>query len=258
MVMDLTQVITVVITTSPIPSHPSTEVIDRVCEKIWQQLPGVRIVILADGVHPEETQFADRYAEYLSILAKRKSLTVYIAPSWGHQSGTLRWALIENNFVSTPLILFTDHDRTFTDRPIPWQGLTQTLLDGQFVGVRFQADAGRKSETEFGTFTPHGIPVVRITQYLNWPTLNRTDYFTEFVDSFGAAKTFLEISESDGFLTQNFERFPYCFYNPVGDCVSSTHLNGREFKATPEDKARPRPYMEFSGYRRRYGETDQW
>lgn len=250
--------ITVVISTSPIPSHPSTQIIDQVCEKIWQQLPGVPIVVLADGVHPEETHLAERYSEYIVRLQQKAGVTLYVAPSWGHQSGTLRWALIENKFVNTPLILFTDHDRTFTDRPIPWQGLVQTLLDGTFYGVRFNADAGRKDNTEFGDFAPYGIPLVRTTQYLNWPTLNRTDYFIEFVDSLGSAKTFLEIGESDGFLTRNFERFPYCFYNPVGGSISSIHLSGREFQATQEDRTRPRPYMEFPGYRRRYGETEKW
>ena len=53
--------LTVLIFTSPVPSHPSTWLLERVYSSIRRHLPGARIVILADGKAGDEPK---EYVEF--------------------------------------------------------------------------------------------------------------------------------------------------------------------------------------------------
>ena len=60
--------LTVLIPTSPIPSCPSTEIIDATYRSIRERLPSAPILIACDGYH-EGACSEDAYDEYLSRLS---------------------------------------------------------------------------------------------------------------------------------------------------------------------------------------------
>ena len=64
--------VTAVITTSPLYGHPSTDVIDAAYESIRFHLPEVRVLILADGVRKEQKCWAERYAVYKRNLLDKQ------------------------------------------------------------------------------------------------------------------------------------------------------------------------------------------
>ena len=68
--------ITVVIPTSPIPSHPSTAIIDETIASVRKQLPDSRIIVTADGVRAEQVGMANNYFEYLVALNKQAKVDI--------------------------------------------------------------------------------------------------------------------------------------------------------------------------------------
>lgn len=71
--LDLKKFITAVITTSPIPSHPSTAIFDETYTSVRRHLPDVSILVLADGIRPEQRdEFHDDYEQYRSQLREKE------------------------------------------------------------------------------------------------------------------------------------------------------------------------------------------
>lgn len=248
--MNPNDAITAIIPTSPLACHPSTVIIDEIIQQTRKHLPDAGITILADGVHPEEQYLADRYEVYLRNLTGRafewSNVTISSFGEWLHQSGMLR-QLIARDAVKTPLVFWSEHDIPLNDLPIDWQGIVDTLLDGQIGGIRFEltGDPLKMNEVR-GRVSPHGIPLVLSTQFVNWPQVFRLDYLKEFLEVFGNSKTYLECAEFDGRVGQLWDRWQYGIYSPEGEIRRCYHTNGREKGAPGMGK----PFIEVNGTRR--------
>ena len=244
------EAITIVIPTSPIACNPSTEIIDETCAQVRKHLPDAKILILADGVHPEEEYLRDRYDGYLEALYKKDWTNVETISfsAWNHQSGMLRQILFERDIVKTPLVLWSEHDIPFrNDHLIDWQGIVDTLLDGQIGGIRFELTGDPPKHNEMrGKINPHGVPLELSTQYVNWPQVFRLDYLKEFLEVFGNSKTYLECSEFDGRVGQLWDRWQYGIYSPEGEIRRCYHTHGRARGIREIAK----PYVDINGHQR--------
>jgi hypothetical protein len=222
--------ITVIIPTSPIAIHPSTEIIVETFVQLRKHLPNTDAVILVDGVHPEETYLSERYSEYKNSLAIKfddASIRLRFHNEWLHQSGMLK-KLLEEDAISTPLVFWSECDIPLRDEPIDWQGIVDTLLEGEIGGIRFEltGDPPKRNEV-VGSIVTHGIPLVLSTQYVNWPQVFRLDYLKEFLEPFGNSKTYLECAEFDGRVGQLWKKWQYGIYSPEGEIRRCYHTNGR-------------------------------
>lgn len=250
--MNPNDAITVVIPTSPLWINPSTEIIDETYAQIRKHLPTAKILILADGVHPEEQYLAKNYHTYLKRLGYKTfeytNTTVFSFGEWLHQSGMLRRLLLEQDGgIETPLVFWSEHDIPLRNDFIDWQGIVDTLLDGKIGAIRFEltGDPPKRDETK-GLITPHGIPVMLSTQYVNWPQVFRLDYFTEMIARFEDARTYLECSERDGIVKELWSKWRYGIYSPEDEIRRCYHTHGRERGAPGLGK----PYIEVDGKRR--------
>src|SRR5262245_8616607 len=112
---DMRDEITVVMPTSPIPSNPSTDIIEQTIESVRAQpdLENCEIVVGFDGVRPQQVELRQRnYNEFKDrILWKMNHEMHNVLPlvldQWGHQANSVR-AMLEK--VRTPNILFMEHD----------------------------------------------------------------------------------------------------------------------------------------------------
>lgn len=241
--MNVNELITVIVPTSPIPSHPSTAVLHETLLTVRDHLPTAEIIITAD-VHPGQPRHADDYAEYLW----RMVLSCHL--DWGrtlpvlmdrhqHQTGMLHEAL---RLVRTPLVLYVEHDTPLTpDRPIEWGACASALLGNELDLIRFHHEAlilddhlhlmpdGRNRSLV------SGAPIARTVQWSQRPHLARTDYYRRIAaEHLRQPGRMIEdvmhsVVESawldDG--EEGYRRHRLGLYAPDGDIKRSYHLDGR-------------------------------
>ena len=230
------EAITVIIPTSPLAVHPSTEIIDETIAQVRKHLPEARILLLMDGVHPEEEYLRDKYQGFKRAIRniERSNLDFETVEflCWRHQSGMLKWILegspaCDDEEIKTPLVFWTEHDIPLNDAPINWQGIVDTLLEGKIGGIRFELTGNPPKRNEvMGRVVTHGIPLTLSTQYVNWPQVFRLDYLKAFVAAFGTSKTYLECSEFDNLVGRLWSKWQYGIYSP-DPIIRCYHTNGR-------------------------------
>lgn len=180
--------VTVVIPTSPIPCHPSTEMIEKVIEGVRQYFPVTRIIIMADGVRPSVEHRRVQYTEYLVYLTEKyfgTNTILKIAPEPRQQSGMLR-AVMQH--IDTPLVLFVEHDAVLRDKPpIEWGPIISLLLSGQVSMVRFYHWDRIWHEHQHlmrGEFTHNGVQFVKTVQFSGWPNIAAKGYYEHILNNY--------------------------------------------------------------------------
>ena len=184
--------VTAVVTTSPIPSHPSPAIMVETITRIQHHLPDVRILILVDGVRAELSRRRQDYEEYLDRLriyvrergGYRIDLCLYNDQNehW-HQTRMLANAL--HAIVDTPLILFSEHDLPlFRDRLIDWTALADSILYGPVDLVRLMLQPRVHPEHThlmFGYAPDCPAPLLRTMQFSGWTHLASTAKYREWL-----------------------------------------------------------------------------
>lgn len=234
--------VTVIIPTSPIPSHPSTTVIEATVASIRAQLPDSLIIIVADGVRPEQEARRGPYEHYL------RRLTWLTAHQWthvvplildhhAHQANTTRAAL---EMVLSPLVLFVEHDTPLAG-DIDWEGCSRAIQSGRANVIRFH------HETEI--LEPHrhlmldaepqdveGVPLLRTVQWSQRPHLASTGFYRQMLAAyFGTLSRTMIEDVMHGVVhtswTQHrdagWQQFRLWMYAPKGSLQRSLHLDGR-------------------------------
>lgn len=241
--------ITVLVTTSPIPSHPWTGVIEETIASVRAQLPRAEILIGIDGVRPEQEHRRDAYDEYTRRLLwltnnAWSNVLPVLMPEWQHQAATTRHLL---ELVRTPQVLFVEHDTPLVGH-IPWRGISAVVGSGQANVVRFHHEttvlpdhhrviAGMvdiaHEKTDTGSWT---VPLRRTSAWWQRPHLALTRFYREKVmahfndDSrtmiedvlYGVLHTAVADDE-----TAWWDWRVYVYSPPEGDMKRSTHLDGR-------------------------------
>ncbi len=182
--------VTVLIPTSPIPSHPDTWHIEQTVASVRHHLPQAEIVVTADGVRAEQAHYRAAYDEYvrrLSWLAAHDwgRCTLVVHDEHQHQANMARHAL---GMVRTPLVLFVEHDTPLcADEDIDWAACERAVLAGSLNVVRFHFEARIPHEHQYlmvdkAPVSIGGLPCVRTRQWSQRPHLASTDYYRRMLD----------------------------------------------------------------------------
>jgi hypothetical protein len=226
--------ITVLISSSPIPSHPDTGIIEQTVASVRKQLPLSEILIMCDGVRPEQEHRRQDYTEYLERLVWlcRRWRTVPLLFDFQHQANMTRRAL---DLVRDDLILFVEHD-TPLEGQIPWQPLAHFILNEDFHLIRFHHETAIPKEHEWlmrakALMQQRGVdyPIMKTVQWSQRPHLARTAYYRAWInDSFPVtSRTFIEDRMHGIVETEQWEKFRLGIYHPRGSIRRSSHLDGR-------------------------------
>ncbi len=247
---DMRDLITVVMPTSPIPSNPSTDVIEQTIESVRAQedLANCEIIVAFDGVRPQQIEQRKKSYEIYKdrllwkINHEMDNVLPLVLPLWGHQANSVRAAL---HVVQTPLILFMEHDTPICNK-FDWDALTRACQDDRVNTIRFHFEAQIHPEHAYLNVRPTegvqdicGAPLVAVAQWSQRPHLSKTNFYRGILlKYFGIdSRTMIE-DVIHGVLQQAFqehgeegwEQFKLWLYHPgePGTIKRSEHLDGRE------------------------------
>lgn len=235
--------VTVLIPTSPIESHPSTEIIETTIASVRFWHPEADILIMCDGVRSEQEHYRSRYEEYLERLvwlaARDGRISVTIHGVHRHQAEMTRRTL---DGVTTPLILFVEHDTPLvTDEQIDWLGLFRVMLSGYADVIRFHYEAHVQPEHAHLMLDREprdvlGVPLLRTVQWSQRPHLANTAFYRRILArNFPSDyKAMIEDvmhgrvhNDWREFGLAGWDRYLLWMYAPEGNIKRSLHLDGR-------------------------------
>jgi hypothetical protein len=233
--------VTVILTTSPVPLHPSMADLDTVISAIRHQLPEAEIVIAADGVRPEQEDARADYDEYVRRVCwlanfEWPNVVPFLADEWLGQAELTRRAL---KLVRTPLVFFVEHDRTPMG-DIDWPGICGLVMSGKVNALRLHETPEVHPEHAHLMLEDHavvwdGIPIRRTMAWWQHPHVIRTAVLRVFLEEYfdPAERTMIEdrlyqAAENDWFDNgpPAWNRWRLAIYSPP-DMKRHRHLNSR-------------------------------
>lgn len=225
--------ITVLITTSPIPSHPSTEILDETISNIRKYTDGL-IIILCDGVHESLKHREAAYQEYIeAIRNKYKNTAVMIFGGHQHQAIMTREIL---KHVQTELIFFVEHD-TSPVGDIPFDEICEMVRTSEEINcIRFNIFDRILPEHRYlmlGSETHDGIPLQRTIQYSQRPHIAKKAWYQDMLmHHFGENDRTMIEDVMHGVVQNEYRKkkrdtFGLAIYTPEGNQFRSYHSDGR-------------------------------
>lgn len=227
--------ITVLIPVSPVPSMPSTEVIDVTLDSIRTRLPAAEIIIMFDGVAPQLQHLKAQYEQFTQSLLWKINFMENCVPllfeEHSHQSLMVKKAL---ELVRTPVILFSEQD-TPLHNDIPFPELTEVVKSGYANIIRFHFEAQIHPEHEH-LMLDHspiqilGQPFLRTRQWSQRPHLASTQYYRDICSKYWDNEPRFIEHIMYGLVAEggdNYDEHRLHIYAPDGTLVRSKHIDGR-------------------------------
>jgi len=235
--LGIQEALTVIIPTSPIPSHPSTEIIDQTIKSVRFHTNS-DIILTIDGIRPEQENMQEQYEEYIRQLLWKcnfeyTNIMPVIFNEHKHQSGMMKETL---PLVKTPLLLYVEHDTPLvTDMPIDWQYLIQIILDQKAHVIRFHYESFVPKEHEYLMVGKPEGDLLKTVQWSQRPHLARTEFYKDAMRFFSEdANCFIEDLLYGKLLAAvqvegvgNWQDWKVFIYHPEGDIKRSLNLDGR-------------------------------
>lgn len=227
--------ITVLSSASPIPSHPSDHIIQETIRSVRYHLPDSRMYLMHDGIRPEQLDHEARYNIYFRKLAAKiangpdHDLILWPFQEFTHQAGMTMRILEE---VTTPLVLFVEADTPLLDRPIDWGMICDVVNRGMANYVRLHyAEEIHKDHQHLmhGKLTEN---LIKTSQFHMRPSIMLTRWFENLLHSSFTTKSrsFIEDVCYSPISWSPWEDFRCCVYDPDGtgkNMLRSGDLNGR-------------------------------
>lgn len=243
--------ITVVVPTSPVPSHPSTEIIEKVLASIRYHLPMAPIIVSADGVRPQVEFRRAQYIDYLKNLNqiveshKYGNLVLRTFEQPTQQAKMLRTAL--ETHITTPLVLFVEHDTYLVtdwnprdtdgitrseDCRTHWKDIAEVLLTGNANMVRFYAWEKIWHEHEYlmcGELNYRQTQFIKTKQYSQWPCIATADFYRQILREYFKPSDIVMIEPTmvSPVVTHPWEDFKIVVYHPRPNARRFYHMNAR-------------------------------
>lgn len=231
--------ITVVIPTSPIPSHPDTAVLEETLASARHHVHDAEIIVTFDGVRAEQGDQAVDYAEYIRralwLLDKQfQPVVPWVCSTHQHQTGMMHTAL---KLTRTPLLLYMEHDTPLvTDEPIHWDLISRFILSGESHLVRFHHEARIPEEHQHMMHGLENVLYERTRQWSQRPHLASTDFYRHIMGKCFTphANSFIE-DRMHGVVDEAFHvagmhglnKYRLHIYTPDGNIKRSYHTDGR-------------------------------
>lgn len=234
--------VTVVVTTSPIPSHPSMDVLLETLASITASFEAAgatvspRLVVACDGVRTEQKDLAPAYDEYVRQVCWQANqwwddVVPVVSKYHRHQARMMKYAL---EHVDTPVVLVAEHDTPFSGEAIQWQACVEMMAYGTLDVLRFSHEASIHPEHRHLCLdaTPQtvlDVPIVRTRQWSQRPHLARTDYYRRILDdNFSpSGNSFIEDRMHGVVQSQPVDRNRIAIYHPEGTIRRTLHTDGR-------------------------------
>lgn len=232
---DVEDKITILIPTSPIPSHPDTRLIEQTVTSVRHHFPRAEILLMCDGVRPAMEHRRPEYEEYKRRLVWKTNHDWHnvlpIIFDKHTQQAEMTRATIER--VRTPLVLFIEHDAYFTPEPIDWEAITRTLLEGEANMIRLYYQPAIQPEHAYlmrGECQLNGARFLRTVQYSQWPNVGTVEFYRRILEDHfpRGAKKMIETVMYSPVSESPWERYKVMIYYPPGGTRQWVHLNGRE------------------------------
>lgn len=223
---------TVLLVTSPVPSNPSTEVIDQTVLTIRDRTDAP-MLILADGVRPEQEHMTAAYNEYLHRVIWKAGhewdATVVVFDRHRHQAAMTRYVL--NGLVDTPSILFVEHDTPLVGQ-LPAYTLADITSSAAVNVIRLNHETTILPDHQHlieGNVTFDGVQLARTTQWSQRPHFANTDYYRTILSRYfaSAANTMIEDRMHGVIQSEPWGNHRVSIYMPGRDIKRSTHLDAR-------------------------------
>ncbi len=234
--------LTILMPTSPIPSHPDDGVIEDSIARLrgYAELDDAEIVIMFDGVPAKLAHRAEAYEEYkrrimwrihFDPLFENVRPLVFERPT--HQANMTRAALRD---VDTPLVMFVEHD-TWPCGEIPFGELCRLVeTNDQNVNVvRLQHYGGDvHPEHRYLLARPErvevcGVPLYLTRQWSQRPHIARADFYRRIIAQHFDEKawTMIEDVVHGPCAESRWSEFGVAIYAPPGDMKRSETCDGR-------------------------------
>lgn len=180
--------VTVLVLTSPMPSHPSTEILDQTLASLVEVgLGGCETFVLADGVREPQEHRRKEYEASLwsTVRTCGERVLPLVFGDHQHQARMTRRAL---ELVRTPLVLFVEGDCPIHG-PIDWGALAPVLLSGEANLVRFHHEEAVHPEHRHlmvgdGPTQVQGVNMWACAQWSQRPHLARSNYYRHILDAY--------------------------------------------------------------------------
>lgn len=236
--------ITAVVACSPLPSHPSSEVLDATLASIRERLPNSEIIIMFDAVPTTLLQLKAPYEEHIQKVLWRinnemHNVTPLVFDAHSHQSLMLKKAL---ELVRTPLILWSEQD-TPLHNDIPFSALAPVITTGYANLIRFHHEASIHPEHQYLMLDKEpidilGVPLLRTVQWSGRPHLASTKFYKDIASKYWDNKPRFIEHIMYGLVAEGgygYDEFRLHIYAPPKTFVRHKHLDGRRFGADQYD-----------------------
>lgn len=244
--------ITVLIPTSPIESHPDTAIIEETIASVRHHLPDAEILIMIDGVRPEQEHRTDDYNEYVRRLLWKCNydwhhVTPLLFDEFSHQTKMCRRALRHvrrGDLAGNAQILYVEHDAPLViDYEIEWVDLWAFLTTGKANTMRFHHESHVLDVHEHLMLDSEPVEVAlnvfakRTAQWSQRPHLARADFYDRVLAKYFSVDALAMIEDGlYGVLATGFQEggkpawneFKSWLYHPVdGNIKRSYTTDGR-------------------------------
>ena len=232
--------ITILICTSPIPSHPSTAILDETITNI-RKYTDAKAIIMADGVHESISHRTEDYEKYLITVKDNIISGLYgdcslkVFEHHRHQSEMTKQTLKE---VTTPLIMFVEHDTSIIGE-IPFNDICDIFISNYYTEInyiRFNIFHEILKEHKYlmlEKFEYHRIPLTQTLQYSARPHIARTDWYKDILWTYFSEGERCMIEDKlhsiviSKYKAIGFDTFGLFIYTPNGNQLRSYHSDGR-------------------------------
>jgi hypothetical protein len=236
--------ITILMPSSPVLLHPSTKHIEQTIRDVRVQLPNSEIILMLDGVRPEQEHRRADYEEYQRrVLWLCNYVWDNVLPvrfeEFNHQSGMVKKVLPR---IATPYVLFVEHDAPLVpDFPIPWENLTEAIRTGSANVIRLHHESAVHPEHTHLMLEDIkeicGAKMQKTVQWSQRPHLSSTAFYRHVMDTYftdesrafiehGLYGPMVEAYNVEGIMGWNL--WKVWLYHPDGDNIQRSYdLNSR-------------------------------
>lgn len=183
--------ISVVMPTSPIPSHPDTSIIWETISSVRDRLPDAPIYVTFDGVSDRTAPLADQYRDYIARFLfeanlRDRNIVPVIHDSHVHQTGMLRALLADPELERSEMVLYVEHDAPLTNE-LDFDQLAVPVRTGAANVIRFHHEHVVLPEhahlmLDTDPFIVGGVPLLRCRQWSQRPHLASTAFYRDLVN----------------------------------------------------------------------------
>jgi hypothetical protein len=232
--------VTIILATSVLPSHPSTDIIDETIRCIRVHFPSNEIIMQIDGLRQEQSDRRDDYDEYKNrilwkCLHEYKNVLPIIFDKHSHQTTMMRKTI---NEIQTSLLLYVEGDTPLTpDIEIEWEKCLDMIEYEKANTIRFHFEAEIPEPHKHLMFGLENR-FMKTAQWSQRPHLSTVKYYRDVILPFSNEKTFIEdrfhgkVQDDclpyDTFSQDGWNTHKLWIYHPEGNIKRSYHLDGRE------------------------------